>query len=454
MLRMRAAVGSDVTSDARRTPLLLGTLFGIAGMGSSSASVVLPDMAEDLGIDVGVAAWSISLYVLMLAVTTAVYGRVADLVGVRLPLLVGLSLMATGSLVSALAPTFAVELVARMAQGAGAAAVPTLGVTVLNQRFTGAERGYALSRLAAVAAAIVCAGPFLGGVLDEVFGWRAVLALPILGLAVIPAIWGALTRAGSGDRLDVFGAVLVAATAGGLVLLVQSPTTGLTVAVAGVILLALGGPAVAAWVRRRPDGFLPMEVVRNGTVVRSALAAAAIPAAWFGQLIVVPVVLQREGWSTWQVGALLLPSIGVAALIPRVGGRLIERLGPPRALGAAGGLAAVSLALAAAGSALTEPLLFMVGLLAVTAAFGLGQPTLSAAVDDAVDPAVRGVALGISTLLFLVGGSVGSAAVAGLGGLVGVTGSLLVLIALPVLGLLVLRPLLVVDPEQPVVDPA
>ena len=47
---------TGVTQDARRTPLLLGILFGLAGMGSSSASVVLPDMAEGLGVDVGVAA--------------------------------------------------------------------------------------------------------------------------------------------------------------------------------------------------------------------------------------------------------------------------------------------------------------------------------------------------------------------------------------------------------------
>ena len=77
-------------ADSRRIPFLLGALFGLAGMGSSSAAIVLPAMAQDLGVGVGVAAWTISLYVLMLAVTTAVYGRVSDLVGIRLPLLVGL----------------------------------------------------------------------------------------------------------------------------------------------------------------------------------------------------------------------------------------------------------------------------------------------------------------------------------------------------------------------------
>ncbi|WP_158239815.1 MFS transporter [Phycicoccus duodecadis] len=429
-----------MTPQARRVPFHLGALFGLAGMGSSSASIVLRDLASDLGVGVGVAAWAISLYVLMLAVTTAVYGRVADLVGVRTPLLVGLVLMGSGSLVSALAPTFGVELVARMAQGAGAAAVPTLGVTILNQRYSGAERGYALGRLAATATAIVCAGPLVGGLVDQWLGWRAVMALPILGLLLLPALWPSLTREGTGDRLDVLGAGLVAATAAGLVLLVQSPTTGLVIAVTGGLLLVLGAPAVAAWVRRRPHGFLPRSVIRNPTVVRGAVAAAAVPAAWFGQLIAVPLVLLREGWASWQVGLLLVPSILLSPLIPRISGGLLERLGAARTLGVAGVLAAVSLALATAGAALVSVPLLVGALVTVTLAFGLGQPTLSAAVSDAVHPDVRGVALGVATLLFLVGGSVGSAAVAGLGDLLGVPGSLAVLAALPLLGLVVLAP--------------
>ena len=64
----------------------------------------------------------------MLAVATAVYGRISDLVGLRLPLLVGVILMAVGALAGALAPNFGFLLGARILQGAGAAAVPTIGV--------------------------------------------------------------------------------------------------------------------------------------------------------------------------------------------------------------------------------------------------------------------------------------------------------------------------------------
>lgn len=163
-------VSPETRDDSRRVSLTLGLLFGIAGMGSSSAAIAVPLIADDLAIGQGTATWTISLYVLMLAVTTAVYGRVSDLLGTRIPLLIGLGLMASGALMAALAPSFSVL------QGAGAAAVPTLGVAIINGRYAGGVRGLALGRLAAMAASVSCLGPLLGGLVETWAGWRAVLA--------------------------------------------------------------------------------------------------------------------------------------------------------------------------------------------------------------------------------------------------------------------------------------
>lgn len=426
--------------DSRRVSLLLGLLFGLAGMGSSSAAIALLPMGQDLGVDIGTATWAISLYVLFLAVTTAVYGRVSDLFGVRLPLIFGIGLMTAGALVAAFAPSFDVLLVGRIFQGAGAAAVPTLGIAVLSVRYDGDVRGLALGRLAGMAASVSCLGPLLGGVVEHAFGWRAVMALPILGVLVIPFLWRALTGGGTGARLDILGAVLVAAASAGLVLVVQSPSTGLLVAVVGALLLVLGVPAVALRVRHRPHGFLPLAVIRNGTVVRSALAAAAVPAAWFALLIAVPAVLVAEGWAAWEVGLLLVPSAVVALFVPRYAGPLLTRIGGPASLAVAGVIAAVALLFAALGVALVSPPILAFTVILVSIAFGLGQPALSASVSDAVHLDVRGVALGVATLLFLVGGSIGSAVVGGLGDVIGTAGSLAVLAALPVWGLAVLLP--------------
>ena len=231
-------------------------------------------------------------------------------------------------------------------------------------------------------------------------------------------------------------------------LLVQSPSAGLLVAAIGAVLLVLGVPAVRATVRRRADGFLPVEVIRNATVVRSAVAASAVPASWFALLIALPAVLLGEGWEAWQVGLAMLPGAVVALLVPQVTGPLLIRIGPGRSLAVSGLVASAALVVAVAGAWWVSAPVLVVAIMLVTFAFGLGQPALSAVVGDAVSPEVRGVALGVSTLLFLIGGSVGSAVVAGLSGPLGMPTALLVLAVLPLLGLLVLRPTLRTTPVE------
>lgn len=435
-----APESARATPDGARVPLLVGLLFGLTGLGSSSAAIALPVLGDDLGVSIGVGAWAISLYALMLAVATAVYGRISDLVGQRLPLLVGIVLMTAGALAGALAPDFGVLLGARVIQGAGAAAVPTLGVAIVAARFSGKQRAVALGQVAGVAAAVSCLGPLAGGVVEGLLGWRAVIALPMLGALLLPLLWRWVPSSGSGARLDLFGAVLVAATAAGVVLLVQSPSTGPVVAAVGAALAVLGIPAVTAWVRRRPQGFLPREVITNAAVVRSALAAGAVPAAWFALLIAVPAVLVGVGWAPWEVGVALLPSAVTGLLAPRVAGPLLNRIGSARALALAASVSAAALAIAAAGAGLESATLLVAAVVAVTFAFGLGQPALMEAVGDAVAEDVRGVALGIATLFFLVGGGVGSAVVGGLGAVLGMAPALLLLAALPLAGLVALLP--------------
>ena len=435
-------------TDAGRVAALVGLLFGLAGMGSAAVAVTLPAIAADLDLSTGGVSWVISLYALMLAVATAVYGRVADLAGIRLPLLVGVVLMAGSAVLGALSPSYEVLLAARLLQGSGAAAVPVLGMAIVSARYDGSVRANALGRVAGTAAAVSALGPLAGGIVAELLGWRAVVALPALGLLVVPALWRAVPSEGTGARLDLFGAVLVAATASGLVLLVQSPSSGVAVAVAGALLLSLGVPAATAWVRRRPEGFLPMTVVREPVVVRSALAASCVPAAWFALLIAVPAVLAVRGWTPLQVGLALVPSAVTGFLAPRLAGPLLVRLGPTRSLVTSGATAAVALVLAAGGATTRSAVLLVGAVVLVTFAFGLGQPALMAAVGGAVPADVRGVALGIATLVFLVGGGVGSAVVGGVGELLGIDRSLLLLALLPVLGALALVPTLRAERAQ------
>jgi hypothetical protein len=84
------------------------------------------------------------------------------------------------------------------------------------------------------------------------------------------------------------------------------------------MLLGTGVPAAPARIRAWPDGFLPLAIVTNGVVLRSAFAAAAIPAGWFALRVAVPLILAARGWSPLGVGLVLAPSALLGLLMPRV----------------------------------------------------------------------------------------------------------------------------------------
>ena len=427
-----ADTGADGAREARRVAVALGVLFGLAATGSSAVAVVLPSVQEDLQLSNPSVAWVLSIYVLFLAVTTAIYGRIADVVGIRKPLVTGVLVMAVGAGLSALATSLPVLLIGRSLQGVGAGSVPVLATALVSARFAGASRSAALGRVAGVSATVSALGPLLGGLIAYVGGWHAVVALPIAGLLLLPMVARSAPSRGVGGRLDVPGATLVAVTAIGLVLLLQSVSAGAAAAGVGAALLLAGVPLTAWHVRRRPEGFLPRVVVTNGAVLRAALAAASVPAAWFALLIAIPATLDDRGWTMLQVGLALVPSAVVGLLGGRVSGPVLDRLGARATLVGAALLAAGSLLVGAAAVSEGWPAAMAASMVTITVAFSVGQPAMVWAVGAAVPAAVRGIALGVASLIFLVGGSVGSAAVGGLADGLGMPAALIAVSTLPV----------------------
>jgi len=421
-----------------RSAALLGLLFGLAGTSTSAVTVALPQLAGELHVSAVTAAWMVSGYAVALAVFTPAHGRIADMIGIRLPLALGIGAMALGALVAAFAPSFTVLMVARVLQGAGAAAIPVLATALISARWSGQDRSTALGRVAGVAATLSALGPLIGGGLEALGGWRWAVALPVLGAIAIPPLWRVSPASGTGERIDRTGAVLVALAASGLVLLIQSPSTGVVTAVVGATLLVVGAPLLALRIRTRPNGFLPREIVTNTTVLRSAFATAAVPATWFALLLGVPLAAASWGWTPFATGIILVPAAVVGFVSPAIARTLLGRLGPRRSIALACPTAILALVMAATGALVEAPALLAISVVLVSAAFGVGQPAMISSVGAAVPAAQRGVALGIATLVFLIGASVGAALVGGLAGVIGVPAAFGVLIALPLAGLTVL----------------
>ena len=410
----------------------LAVLFGLTGMGSAAVAVALPVVARDLDVTAGRAALVVSCYSLALAVGSAIFGRLGDILGIRAPLALGLAVMVTAACAGALVDSLPALLAARTLQGLGAAAVPALTLAAVQAIFSGDGRARAMTTYASVGATINVLGPVLGAMLVQPLGWRPVVAIPVVALALLPVVWRHLpTTRQPGATLDLPGALLVGLGATGAVLALQSGTLGPTVALAGAALLVTALPLALLRVPRHPDGVVQAALVRDRAARRSLLTAASLSSAWFGMLVAIPTTLAAAGWSSIQVGLLLIPCAVLGLLAPRVTGPVLLRLGAARSQLVSMTGVTVALLLAALGVRTATAVPLVLATLALMLSFGLGQPAMTTLVADAVPTRVRGGALGLLTLVFLMGGGLGAGAVGGLGEQIGLDLAVVVLAALP-----------------------
>ncbi len=430
------ALGAGEGWSPTRAAVVLGVLWGLAAMGTSATSVVVGPLAADLGLGTSGAAWVLTAFALTFAASTAVFGRIADVVGPRTPFLVGGALLAAGAVVSASAPDFVVLICGRLLQGVGAGAIPVLTSTVLSARFSGRDRAVALGRSNSVVLVITSIGPLAGGVLGVLVGWRGPFLLPVLALALLPFAARLAPAHGTGGRFDGVGAALVAVSAALLLALVQTvgDPSAVTLVAGGLLLPAL--VATVLWVRLHPDGFVPARVVGDDAVVRSGLAGAGMPVVYFAGLVAVPLQLASQGWDPFENGLLLLPGALLGAAVSFNSARVLARLGRR-------GTAVLGLSLSAAGALVSagvflSPWLAGVGFVGLTVGYALAQPSLVGAVAAAVPDELRGAALGLFTLTFFIGAGLGSAVVGGLGDVIGLSGALAVAVVGPVTGVAVL----------------
>lgn len=419
-----------------RVALLLGTLVALTVVSSSAIAVALPQVRDDLGLDGPGTAWVIAGYSLAFSITTAIFGRLADLHGLRRPMRIGIVLFTAGSLLASTAPSFALLMTGRVLQGMGAGAVPVIGLGIIAARFTGIARGKALGAITAVVSIVSGSGPLIGGGVAQLAGWRWVLALPAVALLFAEPVARLAPARGAGSgRLDVRGAMLITLTVTGVTMVLQSPSTGIgpgpTMVLAALAVVA--GALLAAHVRLRPEGLLPRRVLSDPLVMRGGLAGLTALAAYLGAMLAVPQMLAREqGWEPLHIGLVLLGPAAIGAITSRTVGGVAARVGRGRV---AGGLLLGSAAgLLLVGALNERPVALLVGMALVFMGFGGGQVALLDTLSNGVADEVRGVALGVFNLVFFLGGAVGSATVGGLSDVMPTAGALAVLAALPALG--------------------
>ncbi|WP_034721816.1 MFS transporter, partial [Intrasporangium chromatireducens] len=130
---------------------------------STIVNVAIPYVVSDIGLTSSQVQWVQESYTLVFAATLLVWGIVADRVGRRRMLLLGVLVFVAASLLAAVAGSGGVLIGARIVQGVGGAMILPTTLSLINAGFTGRERGIAFAIWGSTIGGVVALGPLLGG---------------------------------------------------------------------------------------------------------------------------------------------------------------------------------------------------------------------------------------------------------------------------------------------------
>jgi EmrB/QacA subfamily drug resistance transporter len=405
---MEIAVDASNKSNDTRFGVLASLSLSVllSSLGTSSANVALPTLAQAFDTSFQEVQWVVLAYLLAMTALIVVVGRLGDLMGRRLLLLVGLLVFTFASVLCAAAPTLWILVAARAGQGLGAAAMMALAMALVGESVPKAKTGSAMGLLGTMSAVGTALGPSLGGVLIGAFGWRAIFLVNLpLGVAAIFLARRSLRPARSTQRIrtvafDRAGMVLLAVTLGAYSLAMTAPNGLGSINVALLLAAFLGAALFLRTEARAASPLIRLAMFRNRAITLSFAMSVLVTTVVMATLIVGPFYLSSAlGLPPAMVGALMSVGPLVAALAGVPSGRLVDRLGA-QAMTLAG-LAAMALgscALMLMTGTVPGVWGYVTPLMVITAGYALFQAANNTAVMTGISAEERGVVAGLLNL--------------------------------------------------------
>ncbi|KDN76502.1 major facilitator transporter [Streptomyces olindensis] len=391
----------------------------MAALDNLVVTTALPSIREDLGGALHDLEWTVSAYTLTFAVLLMFGAALGDRFGRRRLFLAGLAVFTGASAAAALAPGIDSLIAARAVQGAGAAVMMPLTLTLLTAAVPAAKRGMAYGIWGAVNGLAVASGPLVGGTLTEHISWQWIFWLNVpLGLALLPLARLRLAEShGTGAPLDIPGTLLASGGLFGIVYgLVRGPADGWT---GGLVLTGLFAGTVlltgfVLYSARAKNPMLPMRLFRSRAFSGINAASLLMFLGMFGSIFLLSQYMQGVlGYSPTEAGLRMLPWTGMPMLVAPIAGILADRVGGRPVVAAGLFLQALGLgcmavvATADASYAAQLPALIISGI-----GMALFFAPASHLVMSSVRPQEQGIASGANNALREVGGALGIAVMA------------------------------------------
>ncbi|RGE23206.1 MDR family MFS transporter [Leucobacter sp. wl10] len=406
----------------RAKNLALTGLFLSMAVSMLSMTVVgtsMPIIIADLGGDQAAFTWVVTATMLASAISTPIWGKLADLTSKKALLQASLVIFTVGSALAGIAQDPGWLIAFRVLQGLGAGGLGALGQIVLAEIISPRERGKYMGIMGAIMAVSTVGGPLLGGGITDAIGWRwnFYVAAPIAVVAIIVLQQTLhLHTEKRRVRIDYLGAALISTGFASLLIWV---TLGgaqfdwwswetLAMVGGGLLLLVL---AVVVELRT-PEPLLPLNLFRNRTFTMAVIASIAVGLAMFGTSIFLGQYMQlARGKTPTESGLLTIPMMAGLLLASTLVGQIISRTGKWKRYMVAGSFIMLA-GLVMMGQLRYDTSFWFVGvaMFVLGAGVGMCMQNLVLVVQNTVSPDELGVSSSAVTFFRTIGGTAGMSA--------------------------------------------
>ncbi|MDQ1547228.1 MAG: hypothetical protein QOH69_2132 [Actinomycetota bacterium] len=307
---------------------------GLVAIDGTIIATAVPSIVKDVG-NPEAFPWLFSVYLLVQAVTVPVYSKLADTIGRKPIILIGIGLFLVGSILCGFAWSMPSLIAFRVVQGLGAGAVAPMAITIAGDIYTVQERAKAQGYLASVWGIASVVGPTLGGVFSQYVSWRWIffvnVPLSILAaIMIIRALHENIEKVR--HRVDYLGASLITVALSLLILAVlEGGVAWAWDAPISIGAFVLGGLMLVAFVfveRRAAEPVLPPWVFSRRVLLSTAFVGLGVGGIVIALSAYVPTYLQGTLGVPPIVAGLTLAALTVGwPIAAAVSGRFYLRIG-------------------------------------------------------------------------------------------------------------------------------